>query len=250
MRKLACLAVACAALVPALSLAGPATRPARVPADKPAAKLAADGKVDGRFAELHAKFLKRRSDKTRVLFVGASIMERFRQAGKDVWADHYAQYDADDFGVSGDQTQNVLWRFSQGELDGMRPKVLVLQIGNNNLDAGDTVDEAVAGVKAVIAEVHERLPGTKVLLVSLLPRGADPENPKVAAMRAEIKQGNAALAKLDDGDSVRYIDFGDKFLDGQGVIRFGTMNDGTHPTAKGYAIWAAAMDPLLAEMMR
>ena len=251
MRKLACFAVACSTLLPAVLVAAPATRPTSRPAaDQPAAKLGADGKIEHQFAHLHAAFLKRRTDKTRVLFIGASIMERFRQAGKEVWADHYVPLDADDFGIGGDQTQNVLWRLDQGELDGMRPKVIVLQIGNNNLDMGYSVDEAVAGVGAVLADIHKRLPETKVLLVSLLPRGADPEDPKVADMRAKIKRGNVALAKFDNGDTVRYTDFGGRFLDDQGVIRYGMMNDATHPTAKGYAIWAAAMDPLLAEMMK
>jgi hypothetical protein len=35
-------------------------------------------------------------------------------------------------GVSGDRTEHVLWRFEQGQLDGIKAKVAIVMIGTNN----------------------------------------------------------------------------------------------------------------------
>ena len=35
-------------------------------------------------------------------------------------------------GVSGDLTEHVLWRFEQGQLDGIKAKVAMVMIGTNN----------------------------------------------------------------------------------------------------------------------
>jgi hypothetical protein len=37
-------------------------------------------------------------------------------------------------GVGGDKVQNVLWRLEQGLLSDFHPKLVVLQIGTNNID--------------------------------------------------------------------------------------------------------------------
>jgi beta-glucosidase len=61
---------------------------------------------------------------------------------------------------------------------------------------------------------------------------------------------NAELAKLDDGKTTRFLDIGDKFLAPGGVLTKEIMPDYLHPNAKGYQIWADAMQPLLDEMMK
>ncbi len=232
----------------------PATPPAAPvkagpqPADQPAPKMR-NGEIEPGFKSQHESFLRRgKEGKIGVLFLGDSITAGWTKA-PDVWKKAYGSYDPANFGISGDRTQHVLWRIANGELDGIHPKVVVLMIGTNN--SGEyTVAQITAADEKIISEIHEKLPDTKVLVLGIFPRGVDPENPAVAALREKLSAVNANLAKLDDGKSTRYLDIGGKFLNADGILRFSIMPDALHPSHKGYEIWAAAMQPLLDEMMK
>ena len=75
-------------------------------------------------------------------FIGDSITQGWEGAGKNVWQELYGQRKVINMGVSGDRTEHVLWRFEQGQLDGIKAKVAVVMIGtnnsNNNKDGTDT----------------------------------------------------------------------------------------------------------------
>ncbi len=45
-------------------------------------------------------------------------------------------------------------------------------IGTNNSNGNDNTAEEIAdGIKAIVKEVHEKLPETKILLLDIFPRG-------------------------------------------------------------------------------
>lgn len=195
----------------------------------------------------HAQFLARTKEgKIDLLFLGDSITDGWPRNGEWTWL-KFAPYNPADFGVSGERTEDVLWRITHGELDGITPKLTVLMIGTNNI--GQHKDEkpewTAAGIKKVVETIHAKLPQTKVLLLAVFPRNA-----KAAPVRAEVDAINAEIAKLDDGKTTRYLDIGHVFLDGQGEIPHDVMADGLHPTAKGYELWYDAMKPMLDEMMK
>lgn len=223
---------------------------AQQPADAPAPKTEKDStQIQAAFQKAHESFLARgKAGKIGVLFLGDSITAGWGRA-KDTWDAHYGKYDPANFGIGGDRTQHVLWRIANGELDGISPKVVVLMIGTNNSGAY-SAEEIARADRKIVTEIHAKLPDTKVLLLGVFPRGADPKDPKVAATRAKLKAVNADIAKLDDGNKTRYLDIGDKFLDAEGNLPPDIMPDALHPNAKGYQIWADAMQPLLDEMMK
>ena len=76
---------------------------------------------------------------------------------------------AANFGIGGDRTQHVLWRIQNGELEGIEPKVIVLMIGTNNA-SNNTPDEIAQGITAIVPELRERLPNTKILLARRFPQ--------------------------------------------------------------------------------
>ncbi len=187
-----------------------------------------------------------------ILFLGDSITDFWRNRGSNVWNQYYAPRHAANFGISGDRTQHVLWRMDHEELDGIKPKVIVLMIGTNNTGKENdhktprnTVPEIIEGVQAVVRELREKLPQSKILLLAIFPRGTldDPQ-------RAQVALINTVIAKLDDGEMVRYLDLDPKFLEADGTLSRKIMPDLLHPNERGYQIWAEAMEPTLAGMLK
>lgn len=195
----------------------------------------------------HAQFMYRiKEGDIGLLFMGDSIMDFWPRNGEYSWL-KFAPYHPADFGVSGDATENVLWRITNGELDGINPKVVVLMIGTNNIghSSSEKPEWAAAGVKKIVDTIHEKLPRTKLLLLAVFPRGT-----KNSRERNAVTAINTVIGGLDDGKMTRYLDIGNVFLDEDGEIPPDVMPDKLHPTAKGYDLWYEAMQPLLAEMMR
>lgn len=182
-----------------------------------------------------------------LLFLGDSITDGWRGGGRAVWDKNFAPLKAANFGIGGDQTQHVLWRLQNGELDGIKPKLAVLMIGTNNLRAGNKDEEIVDGIQAIIKELQKKSPSTKLLLLGIFPRGMKAEDP----FRAHIKHINSIIAKWDDGGkTIKYLDIGDKFLEADGTLPKSIMPDALHPNAKGYEIEAEAILPTVKAMLQ
>jgi hypothetical protein len=89
--------------------------------------------------------IKKMDGKVDVAFVGDSITARWR--GSENWTKHWGAYRAVNMGIGGDQTQHVLWRLQNGDLDGYQAKLFVVMIGTNNMWANDADPaHAAAGV--------------------------------------------------------------------------------------------------------
>lgn len=200
----------------------------------------------------HEGFLaEAKSGKFEVVFIGDSITDGWRKKGLEVWNKFYAPRHALNLGIGGDRTQHVLWRIEKGELDGLKPKVAVLMIGTNNTgkekdgSPRNSTPEIIEGVTAVVKAIQAKLPRTKLLLLAIFPRGTVD-----APQRDQIKEINQALAKLDDGKRVKCLDIGKVFLADDGSIPRTIMPDLLHPNEQGYRLWADAMEPTLAAMLK
>jgi beta-glucosidase len=220
---------------------------------KPANTAIAPEPRPGAWTKQHEGFLEQaKKGDVGVLFLGDSITQGWKGAGKDVWARHYAPRKAANFGIGGDRTQHVLWRLDNGEVDPIKPKVVVLMIGTNNLGANND-DQIVEGITTVVSSLRSKLPESKVLLLAVFPRGvagasrntaltSTPTEPRIAKI-------NERIAKLDDDKTVEYLDIGARFLDSNGQIPKEIMPDFLHLSRKGYQIWADAIEPTLWEMV-
>lgn len=178
-----------------------------------------------------------------VLLIGDSIthgwegqMDLLRDAGSFV-----------NLGTSGDRTENVLWRLRNGNLpEGLRPRACVVMIGTNNTGHRmDSPEDIAAGVRAILAELQARAPGTPIILYRIFPRGEKPGD----AMRANNEQANARIA-TDLPQGVRMRDLAPRFLDAEGNLPRAIMPDLLHPNRRGYEIWAEDLRAALAELPR
>jgi lysophospholipase L1-like esterase len=213
-------------------------------ADVAAPKMGTNAQPQATFIARHESFLKiAKEGKTDLLFLGDSITAGWG-GQKNTWEKAFGAWRPSNFGIGGDRTQHVLWRITNGELDGIQPKAVVLMIGTNNSNS-DPADDIARGITRIVETIRAKLPSTKVLLLAVFPRGEKP-NPQ----REKLKQVNDTIAKLDDGKNVHYLDIGSKFLQPDGTLTKDIMPDYLHLSAKGYQIWADAITPKLAELMK
>ncbi len=185
-------------------------------------------------------------EKVDLLFVGDSITHGWENAGKKTFDKYYAKRNTLNIGFSGDRTEHVLWRFQNGAIDDIDPKLAVVMIGTNNTGHRmDPAEDTSLGIQFILSELKERLPKTKVLLLAVFPRDADSKG-KHRMRNDEI---NERIEKFADNKRVFFLDISDKFLEDNGVLPKSVMADLLHPGAKGYEIWAQAMEPMIKKLM-
>jgi lysophospholipase L1-like esterase len=194
----------------------------------------------GQFLDhLHQARLMRQVD---LIFDGDSITD-FWQAGNrggPLYQKLYAPRHAVDFGISGDRTEHVLWRLAHGQLDTLHPKLVMLMIGTNNMGPS-TAPEIADGVTKIVQAYRTQVPDAHILLLGIFPRDPKPGD----ALRVKVKAVNDIICKLDDGAHITYLDIGDKLLNPDGTMDPAILPDGVHPSAKGYQIWADAVQPVI-----
>lgn len=190
--------------------------------------------------------------KPQILFIGDSIthffggekFDSYALRGQQTWGEFYAPRKAGNLGFGWDKTENVLWRLQHGAVDGIAPKLVVVMIGTNNSGTCEAADIA-AGITAIVAELNQKLPQSKILLLGIFPRGEKP-----GPQREKLAAVNQLIAKLDGTRNVTFLDIGAKFLTADGLITKDIMPDFLHPNEKGYRIWAEAIEATVTRLMR
>lgn len=214
---------------------------------------------DGNWLKRHQEFVEiAGKGGVNVLFIGDSITDAWRRpfearGGKPIWDREFAPLGAANFGIGGDRTQHLLWRLQNGELDGINPRAVVMMIGTNNtglepdkVTPRNTPAETAAGVEAIVETLRARLPGTKILLLAVFPRGETPDHPQ----RKQVAEINALIEQLGDRESVHFLDIGSRFLAPDGTLTKEIMPDFLHLSPQGYEIWAAAIKEPLTGLLK
>jgi beta-glucosidase len=178
-----------------------------------------------------------------LIYIGDSIVGNWKWEGKPVWDHYYAPRNGLILGISGDRTQQVLWRLQNGNIDGIAPKVAIVMIGQNN-GPFNTGEEIGAGIAAIVQTLRNKLPQTKILVLAIFPRGEKP-----TPERDVLRTANGIAAKLADGQHVFFQDVNQLFLRTDGSIPAALMPDFEHPNEEGHRVWAAAIEKKVAELM-
>jgi lysophospholipase L1-like esterase len=192
----------------------------------------------------HQKLVKRaRQGIINVVFFGDSITALMNvQLLHNIIGPH-----AENFGISGDGTQHLLWRLQNGELDftGTPPDVAVILIGTNNIRSIARLSASgrhavFLGVQANVDQIRKKLPSTKILVLGVLPREQSATHP----IRAEIGKINHELQGLADNQHVCFADIGAAMLEPDGSLSRQVMHDLLHPTwTVGYTRMFNAVKP-------
>jgi beta-glucosidase len=197
-----------------------------------------------RFEQLNER-VKANQGAVELAFIGDSITQGWEGAGKAVWEESYAKRKAINLGIGGDRTQHVLWRFENGNLEGIKPKAAVIMIGTNNSNGEDNTPGQIAeGIATIVNRLREKSPETRILLLGIFPRGEN-FNPQ----RGKILQINQVIHKLADGKMVFFADIGHRFMEADGHIPASIMPDYLHLSQRGYEIWAEAIENQVARLL-
>jgi lysophospholipase L1-like esterase len=221
------------------------------PADQPVPR------TDQNSLVAHAQLLeKARRGRIDIYFEGDSITRRWGATDyPDLlvhWKQNFFGWNAADFGWGADKIQNILWRLTNGELDGVHPKIIVLLAGTNNVGnvvppEGDDgkVEDITRGFQAILQVMRTKAPEATIIVTGIFPRNDN------AAVMPAIKKINYNLAKFADGTKIRFLDINDRLADQEGRLFDGMMDAGDklHPTVKGYQVWADALKPVFTEIL-
>jgi lysophospholipase L1-like esterase len=189
-------------------------------------------------------WLERHSNKTdnitanqKIIFIGDSITHFWEENdGREAWAELNERYSnrITNLGFSGDQTQNVIWRLENGEFPaGINPEYVVLMIGTNNAARKHEPESIAAGIEKIIKIINANAPATKIILLSILPRGSGKDDEITIRNNAV----NEIIKKHDGYSGVQYLDIGQYYVNDDGTLKEALFTDRLHLTLAGYTLW-------------
>lgn len=153
--------------------------------------------------------------------------------GKDTW---------ESAGISGDRTENLLWRIHHENYHLSNPKNVVIAIGINNLLSGKNSPEDTAeGIFVVAKEARKKFSQSNIILMGLLPSGRKADDP----IRIKCDKIHKILA-TKKFKGVNYINPTSWFTDEKGTIKDGLYSgDYIHLAESGYQVWAEKIAQLM-----
>lgn len=205
-----------------------------------AARGAADDPPTGPFAKEMQAFADQ--DKRQpppaapILFVGSSSIRMWKVA------DSFPGLPVLNRGFGGSQISHVLQYFDR-VVTPYKPRVIVFYSGDNDIAAGKTADRVADDFAEFVRRVHEKLPGTPVVVISTKP------SVKRWKLIETIRESNARIAAMTKDDPLlHFVDVHPSMLDKEGQPRPELfLKDGLHMNAEGYKIWTDLVRPLVEE---
>ena len=205
----------------------------------------------GEWTRYHQEIVAKLKPDAELVLIGNSIFQGLdNEACAEIWEKYLNQYQAGNLGISGDRTENVIWRLQNGALENIHPKVALILIGTNNTDGNhylkiSSAEELEGAIWKICEIINETLPDTKILLMGILPYGYK-ENHRNNINKAT----NALISQFPERDpDIHYIDIGDVYLDDEGKVKRELMPDFLHPNPEGYLRMFEALEDEIARLM-
>lgn len=218
--------------VPGLALAQTAAPPAPSPEE---ARLRTDWPFLQRYAAENATDRDLPAERRRVVFIGDSITQG--------WRDFHPAFFADNGflgrGIGGQVTAQMLARFWP-DVVALKPAAVHILAGVNDIaqNAGP-YDSAASQANLQAMTVLAQASGVAVILATVTPVAEFPWRPGLGPT-AKVQALNAWLRAYATERGAILADYTRVLDDGAGGMRPGLAYDGVHPTREGYA----AMEPV------
>lgn len=168
-----------------------------------------------------------------VAFIGDSLTD-----GYDL-STYYPQYVTANRGIGGDTTFGLEERL-QVSLYDLKPKVVVMLIGANNMDT------MLENYESILQGLKENLPESKIVILSLTAMGGEHWGRK----NQLAAYNNVSIKLLAQKYDYAYVDLYSVLYDVSiEEVYEGYTTDGGHFTPKGYTVVTDTITPVLKELL-
>jgi len=171
-----------------------------------------------------------------IVFIGSSSIVRWTTL-----ADDMAPLTTINRGFGGSTLQDAIY-WLDTLIPQAKPRAFVLYEGDNDIGAEQaTAEQVAAGFKTLVARIQHRFPAARIYVLAIKP----------SVLRRnlwpEMERANQLLSSLcEQKPQLHFIDVASPMLAQNGQLKPGLfVADGVHMSAAGYAIWTAALKPIL-----
>ncbi len=197
-----------------------------------------------RFQEENKKITPPTAAEKRVVFMGNSITEGWKNADPD----YFSLKPYINRGISGQTTPQMLIRFNQDVID-LKPKAVVILAGINDIaqNTGPTTLEAIMdniSSMALLAKAN----GIQVILSSVLPAYDFPWRPGLEPAQKVIDL-NKMIKSFATGNGMIYLDYFSAVVDDRNGMQKLLAKDEVHPTIEGYRIMRQLAEKAIAKAL-
>lgn len=184
-----------------------------------------------KYKNANAELAASTEDENRVVFMGNSITEMWKDAHPDFFKDHPFV----NRGIGGQTTPQMLLRFRQDVIN-LNPKVVVILAGTNDI-AGNTGPMTLKQIHDNILSMVElaKANSIKPIVCSVLPAYDYPWRPGLNP-NVKIPKLNALLKDMTKAQNVMYLDYFSEMVDDRNGMQSKLTTDEVHVTKAGYEI--------------
>ena len=167
-----------------------------------------------------------------VIFLGDSITQ-----GGD-WETWFPDLNALNFGIGGSTSEDILNRLDT--VVAADPDEIVLLIGTNDFGMRRNVESLVRNVQSILVDLRRDLPGSRLLVQSIMPRGRE--------FADRIREANIHLRQFSATVHAQFLDLWPAMALDDGEINPRFSDDRLHLTEAGYEVWLSELRPALVRL--
>jgi lysophospholipase L1-like esterase len=164
-----------------------------------------------------------------LLFLGDSLT-----AAGD-WGAWFPEHEVLNHGSAGDTTDMIVGRL--GSVVEAQPDAIAYMAGTNDLAMRKSVEHLVRNIEYSLVAIRRDLPGVRMLLQSILPRGRE--------FADLIQDANRHLRQFAPNVRAQYLDLWPTFAEEDGEIRPEFSDDRLQLNDRGYEAWVSELRPAI-----
>jgi lysophospholipase L1-like esterase len=151
------------------------------------------------------------------------------------WAAWFPDRETHNLGVGGNTTDDLIARLD--EVIDLHPDAVALLAGTNDLGQRKSVEHLVRNIEYVLVTLRKALPGTRMLVQSIMPRGAE--------FAERVHDANRHLRQFAPNVNALYLDLWPALAGPNDEIAPEFSDDKLHLTSAGYQAWLSELRPAL-----